>query len=44
MPKEQDETESLLKHYGDYLDRENVQIGFPGGFLNFGYWNGISPD
>lgn len=44
MTKEQNEIDALLEHYGDYLDRENVQIGFPGGFLNFGYWNGISPD
>jgi len=33
----------LSRHYGDYLERKNVQIGFPGGFLNFGYWKGIDP-
>lgn len=41
MASPDDVVESLSKHYGDYLDRENIKIGFPGGFLNFGNWRGI---
>ena len=33
--------ELLSEHYGEFLDRRNIEIGFPGGFLNFGDWTGI---
>lgn len=31
----------LGQYYGDQLDRTGIHVGFPGGFLNIGYWKDV---
>lgn len=44
MPNSREKISPLEVHYGDYLERPDIKKGFPGGFLNLGYWKRISPN
>lgn len=44
MSKDQNETSPLDVHYGDYLEKPNIRKGFPGGYLNLGYWKRLLPN